>query len=224
MKDKLFKYSKDRSFTVNLILSIFSFIGILIIPSLIYIGLSYFVKNALVANIIADVIFILILYLIYYKDLNEEFKIYNGKFKENFKYSFKIYLMGFMGMVFFNLIISMFLKNISSNESQVREMLYASPVFTMLTISIIAPVTEELVFRKSLQPVIKNKWIRLALYVLGFICSAIVVATIAVESIKFAAFPGFSMDKAYEQSANITSNIEGELEILQNKAQKENVI
>lgn len=159
MKDKLFKYSKDRSFTVNLILSIFSFIGILIIPSLIYIGLSYFVKNALVANIIADVIFILILYLIYYKDLNEEFKIYNGKFKENFKYSFKIYLMGFMGMVFFNLIISMFLKNISSNESQVREMLYASPVFTMLTISIIAPVTEELVFRKSLQPVIKNKWI-----------------------------------------------------------------
>ena len=72
--------------------------------------------------------------------------------------------------------------------------------------------------------VIKNKWIRLALYVLGFICSAIVVATIAVESIKSAAFPGFSMDKAYEQSAIITSNIEGELEILQNKAQKENVI
>ena len=72
--------------------------------------------------------------------------------------------------------------------------------------------------------VIKNKWIRLALYVLGFICSAIVVATIAVESIKFAAFPGFSMDKTYEQSAIITSNIEGELEILQNKAQKENVI
>ena len=72
--------------------------------------------------------------------------------------------------------------------------------------------------------VIKNKWIRLALYVLGFICSAIVVATIAVESLKFAAFPGFSMDKEYERSAIITSNIEGELEILQNKAQKENVI
>ena len=95
----------------------------------------------------------------YYKDLNREFKTYKGNFKENFKTSFKIYLIGFMAMVFFNLVISVFLKNISTNESQVREMLYASPIFTMISISIIAPITEELVFRKSLQPIIKSKWI-----------------------------------------------------------------
>ena len=159
MKDKFFKFSEERSLKLNIIYCIFSFVGILLIPSVIYILINRFLHNDLLSNIIGDIIFIGMLFLIYYKDLNREFKTYTGNFKENFKNSFKTYLIGFMGMVFFNLIITTFLKNISTNESQVREMLYASPFFTMLSISIIAPITEELVFRKSLQPVIKNKWV-----------------------------------------------------------------
>jgi membrane protease YdiL (CAAX protease family) len=64
-----------------------------------------------------------------------------------------------MGMVFFNLLISVFLHNISSNEEQVREMLYNHVFISLISISIIAPISEELIFRKSLQPVIKNKWV-----------------------------------------------------------------
>ena len=62
-------------------------------------------------------------------------------------------------MSFFNLLINVFLKNISSNEEQVREMLYHNVILAMISISIIAPILEELVFRKSLAPVIRNKWI-----------------------------------------------------------------
>ena len=62
-------------------------------------------------------------------------------------------------MIFFNLLISVFLGGVSSNEEQVREMLFSSPITSLLSISIIAPISEELIFRKSLQPVLKNKWV-----------------------------------------------------------------
>jgi membrane protease YdiL (CAAX protease family) len=64
-----------------------------------------------------------------------------------------------MGMIFFNVIIAIFLGGVSSNESQVREMLYNNVFFTMISISIYAPLSEELIFRKSLRPLINNKWI-----------------------------------------------------------------
>lgn len=38
-------------------------------------------------------------------------------------------------------------------------MLYNSPILSLISISIIAPISEELIFRKSLQPIIKNKWV-----------------------------------------------------------------
>ena len=157
--NKFFKYSKDRPMYVNIIYTLIAFIGMFIIPTVFYLILNKYIKNEVVCNLISDVIFIGILYLMYFKDLNNEFKIYKGNFKENFKISFKYYILGFMGMVFFNLLIAIFLGNISSNESQVRDMLYSSVIPTMISISIIAPIMEELIFRKSLQPVIKNKWI-----------------------------------------------------------------
>ena len=63
-----------------------------------------------------------------------------------------------MGMIFFNALIYIILKDISSNETQVRELLYNNTILTLFSIAIIAPISEELVFRKSLAPVIKNKW------------------------------------------------------------------
>ena len=163
MKDKIFAYSKDRPFYINLIFCIVSFIGILLIPSFFYLIFKSFIPNDNVCNLLGDLVLIAILVLMYIKDLKKEFKTYTKNYKENIKLSFKYYIMGFLGMVFFNLLIMILLKNISSNESQVREMLYASPIITMITISLIAPVSEELIFRKSLQPLIKNKWFYIVL-------------------------------------------------------------
>ncbi len=156
---KKFKYTKDRSFTRNLVFCIISLLGVILIPSIIGILLMGFVKNDMVNTLISNLVFCLILYLMYYKDLNKEFKTYKNNFKSNFKLGFKYYILGFIGMIFFNLLIAVFLKNISSNESQVRDMLFSSPVITFLCIALTAPFSEEIVFRKSLAPVIKNKWI-----------------------------------------------------------------
>ena len=159
MKEKIFGYSKDRPLFVNILFCIISFCGLLIIPVIFYMLLSGFITNKYVCNFVADILLIILLYLMYFKDLNHEFKIYVKNFKENIKKSFKYYLIGFLCMIFFNIMIMFVLKNISSNESQVREMLYSNTLIAMLSISIIAPISEELIFRKSLQPLIKNKWI-----------------------------------------------------------------
>lgn len=153
-----FKYTKDRSFTTNLIFCILCFLGIILVPSIIGLSIKSFIKNEMARTLIANLIFCIILFLMYYKDLIKEFKTYKGNFRENFRKGFKYYVLGFIGMVFFNLIIAVFIKNISSNESQVREMLYQTPIITFLCIAITAPLSEEIVFRKSLMPVIKNKW------------------------------------------------------------------
>ena len=156
---KIFKYSKDRSLTINIVFSVLCFLSLLLFSSIIQILLMKIISNQMVCNIIANVVMIIFMILLYLKDLIAEFKTYKGNFKEIFKKSIKYWLLGFMGMMFFNLLISIFLKGIASNEEQVRQMLYNAPILTLISISIIAPINEELIFRKSLDPVLKNKWV-----------------------------------------------------------------
>ena len=155
----IYKYTEERSKLINILICILSILGVVFIPSLISIAFSLIIKNEMVLLLISNLLFCLFLYLLFYKDLNREFSIYKKDFKKKKKKGFKTYLLGFFGMIFFNLLIMVFLKNISSNEEQVREMLFSSPVITFICIALTAPLTEEIVFRKSLQPVIKNKWV-----------------------------------------------------------------
>ena len=157
-KNKI-KSTKERSFIVNLIFCIVSLICMFIVPSLIGSVLHIFIKSEMLCTFLGDMVLIAILVLIYYTDLTHEWNRYKNDFKNNFKKGFKTYMLGFLGMVFCNIVIIIFLKDVSANENQVREMLFSSPIFTFLCIAIAAPIGEELVFRKSLQPVIKNKWI-----------------------------------------------------------------
>ena len=156
---KGFKYSKERSIYVNILFFLVAFVGTFILPSLFSQIFLSIVKNAQVATILGNMLFIAILYLMYKKDLDEEFITFIKSFKNNFKTGFKYYLAGLVAMMVFNLFISIIIKGVSTNESLVREMLFEMPIFTMISISLIAPLSEELTFRKSLEPLFKNKWV-----------------------------------------------------------------
>ena len=97
MKLNLFDYSKNRKWYINLIFCLISFVGLLVIPALLYHLLRSVINNAYICDIFANVIFILILYLMYFKDLNKEFKTYKKDFKSNMKTAFKYYVVGLMG-------------------------------------------------------------------------------------------------------------------------------
>lgn len=157
------KYSEDRSLTTNILWCLFALVGLVVVPSLIFFVLMYFFTTSdgfilSLYELFANFIFIGALILIYFKDLKREFKIFKKNPSLFLKRGFKLYFVGLMAMVFFNLVISQVIGDVSSNENQVREMLFSSPAFTMISLVIVAPLSEELIFRKSLMPIFKNKW------------------------------------------------------------------
>lgn len=153
------RYTEERKKSINILFFIISLAGLFILPSIFYSFISEFSGRGLSSQFASELLFIVMLILIYYKDLKREFKIYITNIKKNIPIMLKYYVLGIIIMIFSNLIISMIIGNVSSNESAVRESLFSFPVYTMLSIMIVAPLSEELVFRKSISPIIKNKWI-----------------------------------------------------------------
>lgn len=153
------KYTEERKTSVNILFFIISILGLFILPSVFYTFMRTYFDDSLTLQFLSELFVIFVLFLIYYKDLKREFKIYIKNFKKNFSIMLKYYVLGIIIMIMSNLLINMIIGNVSANESSVRDSLFAFPVYTMLSIMIVAPLSEELVFRKSISPLIKNKWI-----------------------------------------------------------------
>lgn len=119
--------------------------------------------STLVLNLVRlfpNIVFSVILFLIYRKDLKKDF----GNLKDNFNSitdtAIKYWIFGFIGMIITNLLIGTFTPvKISNNEQSIREMISQTPAIAFLFISIFAPFTEELVFRKSFKDALKGKWL-----------------------------------------------------------------
>ena len=50
-------------------------------------------------------------------------------------------------------------KDVSTNEALVRESIKFAPLYMLFTCSIVAPIFEEMVFRKALYGLINKKWV-----------------------------------------------------------------
>lgn len=153
------KYTENRSLLINILFFIISLVSMFFGPLIFALLLKNIISNKEILELISNLLFIGVLYLMYFKDLNREAKLYFENFKDFFKTGFKYYFVGVLVMMFSNLLISFIIKDISANENLVRSMLFEMPLYTMISITIIAPLSEELIFRKSLAPIIKNKWI-----------------------------------------------------------------
>lgn len=157
MNNFLKKYS-------NLLKGIFSFIlffSSAYIQQLLVIVLNIkkiTVKNAIVISFLSSLIIACILILIYRKDLIKEWKIYKQNFFKNMDIGFKYWFIGLICMMISNFIIS-FLLNASqaTNEQMVQKMISAMPYLLIISAGIIAPINEEILFRKVFKDNIKNK-------------------------------------------------------------------
>ncbi len=154
-----FKYSKDRKLWINILFCVLSFLCLLLFSSIFELIIKSVIHNEYTSNILANLITLALLYLMYKKDLDKEAKTFVKTFKTSFKRDLKYYAIGVLLMMFFNMVLVVVLNNIAANETQVRELLFSHTLYALLYISILAPIMEEIIFRKSLQPVIKNKWI-----------------------------------------------------------------
>ena len=88
------------------------------------------------------------------------FKDLKKNFSKRALLSVNCWLLGCIIMTTSSFLISLILKqNVSTNEALVRESIKSAPMYMLFTCSIVAPILEEMVFRKSFYGLIKVKWL-----------------------------------------------------------------
>lgn len=117
----------------------------------------------------SNCVLLIILFLIFRKDLIEEWKRFRKKFLENIDIGIKYWLVGLGIMMISNIIIT-FVINLgqAANEQAVQSMISSLPWLMLINAGLIAPCTEEIIFRKGFKKAFPNKWLFIILSAIVF--------------------------------------------------------
>lgn len=148
----------DKRFA-NIVLCFIVVCSLYFVPSYINIPVSYVIKNDEASSLVSSIIYTLLLIILFNKELRKEFLVFKNNFKKNISSGFKWYFLGICLLIVINLILTYKLGGISDNETGVRDYIYNFPLIAVISIAIIAPISEEIIFRKSVMKTTKNKWI-----------------------------------------------------------------
>lgn len=117
----------------------------------------------------SNIVLLLILFLIFRKDIIKEWKKFKSNFLENMDTGIKYWLVGLAIMMGSNIIINIVMNlGQAANEQAVQQMISALPWLMFINAGIIAPCTEELIFRKSFRKAFPNKWLFVLISALVF--------------------------------------------------------
>ena len=128
--------------------------------------------NNVILSCFSSFVLLIILFIIYRKQLIKEFRIFKSNILTNLDIGFKYWLLGLFGMFLSNCIIIFIVGlNQAQNEQAVQKMISTLPWLMLITAGVIAPITEEIVFRKSFKNSFKNKYLFIILsgVVFGFL-------------------------------------------------------
>lgn len=115
---------------------------------------------ATIVNFGSSLVVLCLLFILFRKELIKEFKIFKQGISENIDIGFKYWLIGLAGMVVSNILISLIFKSGGAeNEQAVQNMIQSAPLFMIINAGIIAPINEEILFRKNFRNVFKNNFI-----------------------------------------------------------------
>lgn len=111
-------------------------------------------------TLFSDSILVIILIIIYRKELVEQFKIFKKNLYSYLDTGFKYWLIGLMVMVVSNLLINFLVPSaVAGNEEQVQEIIHGSPLISLICVGFLAPFIEEMTFRKAFKDLFKSKWL-----------------------------------------------------------------
>ena len=121
---------------------------------------NYTASDLAIVNTFTDLILVLILIVLYFKELKKEFKSFKKNWKLNMDAAFKYWFIGLMIMCISNIAIGLITSlGTSSNEQAVQTLVSSNPYLMLFTAGILAPIAEELTFRKGVSKIFKNKWV-----------------------------------------------------------------
>lgn len=112
-----------------------------------------------------EIITLSVFIFIYHSDLERDFNDFKVNCKKYFKENIKYWLIALAVMYASNMIIA-FLKysatgdiSAAANEEAIHASLSNAPLYTFIAAAFIAPIIEELTFRKSLRVIFNNKFL-----------------------------------------------------------------
>lgn len=121
---------------------------------------NYTASDLAIVNTFTDLMLVLILIILYFKELKKEFKTFKNSWKLSMDTAFKYWFIGLMIMCISNIAIGIITNlNTSSNEQAVQTLVSSTPYLMLFTAGILAPIAEELTFRKGVSKIFKNKWV-----------------------------------------------------------------
>ena len=110
----------------------------------------------------------LFMIIIHRKALKDDTKTFKDSFTKNIDKYFRLWLLALFLMSASNMIITFITgSTISNNEEAIRSMADVIPIYTIITSALIAPIAEELAYRKTIGNIFSNKW--LSIFMSGLI-------------------------------------------------------
>lgn len=141
---------KPKNILKSIGIFILLLIGYLLLPQVV--GLIFYNVFGLSENLsmlIGNTSFVIILLTSFYKMFSEKLKDYINNFSSYFKFTMKWWGIGLLVMYVSNMIINfiIFGGEIAANEEANRAFIQESPIIGLISIAIIAPFVEEMIFR-----------------------------------------------------------------------------
>ncbi len=143
----------------RIILSLIVILSVFFVPTFLSkILYSIGIHNKNFILIIYMPIYIILISLVYLKELKKEFIIFKKNFKKCLDEGFKYWFLGFFIMIVSNIIINLliFKGQIAPNEALNRREILSNPIFYTISAVLLGPLLEELIFRKSLDKIFNN--------------------------------------------------------------------
>lgn len=149
------------SFGLILLLMFWSYIPMLILAIFGIDYTNFSEVGKIIYMLISELLLLVILIKVYYKDIKRDFMLFfNHNFKDNIKIALRYWGMGLIVMVLSNYLIAIVTNGqLANNEEAVRELIQLAPLYMAFELMIYAPVSEEIIFRRSIRDIVKNPYL-----------------------------------------------------------------
>ena len=118
-----------------------------------------FIENKIV-GIALDVTVLLMMLLLFYKDLKRDFKYFKEYFREYNSFVFKMFGISLAVMFVLSLSIRLYTGiSTATNQTNLMTTFGNKPLYIILLACIYAPITEELLFRGIFRKIFNKKWL-----------------------------------------------------------------
>lgn len=108
--------------------------------------------------VLMELIPLLVLVIVYRKDLKDEFKPFKENFIDNMDKYIRYWILALILMTVSNVIIELITgSNVSNNEQAIRNIMDVLPIYMIFSSCICAPIAEELAYRKAINKIFINK-------------------------------------------------------------------